>query len=389
MKQEELYYGIEKIPHHQAESLGLGRVHQKEELKKNTYDIITDKIIELIESENDFPWRIPWTNNSQGDPNMPMNYSSKKNYSGINVFWLSILMALRNVQCPYFMTFNQMEAAKGTIKKGSKAYQVIYYCNDFYRSIIDNKTISKTKYDNLSDAQKATYSPSWTLKTYNVFNATDIENVDFDELWKAEKLPDSRQIENCENIIESMPNRPQLGYGGNKAFYRHGGEFDLVQMPSMEYFDKEQEYYSTFFHELVHSTGHPQRLERVKGKRFGDEIYALEELIAEMGAAYLCGQSGVLYFTINNTVAYLKSWKRGVTEMLKSDNKAIFGAASNAQRAADYILGKSDPLIYAKFNQNAIKVSIVQPAEGKADLNLIKIKIRQRQGLALLELINS
>lgn len=390
--QEELFYGIEKIPSHEVERLGLGRMNKAEpkpvEDKKSVYEQITNEIIQLIENTEDLPWRMPWTNNQEGSPNFPLNYSSKKNYSGINLFVLGMLMGFRKKECPYFMTFKQIEEAKGNLNKGSKGFPVIYYDNSLYRHLYTSKTITKSKYNELSAAEKMNYDTSWTLKKYYVFNLEDVEGIEIDELWKAEPLSDPRQIENCESVIEAMPCRPKIKFGGQQAFFMPSQ--DLVQMPLMQNFEVAQQYYSVFFHELVHSTGTKNRLSRDKeGNSFGNEGYALEELVAELGASFLCGHTGILYHTINNSAAYIKSWKSRVTEFLKDNNKGIFKAASESQRAADYMLGKADPSVYAKFisNDDASDRITKRPKPESPGQSLFKIKIRQRQAKAKLLLM--
>jgi antirestriction protein ArdC len=393
---QELLYGIEKISPEEVERLGLGKVGKvglKAETYQNPYDKITNEIIALIESSEDLPWRIPWTTNTAGDPNFPFNYASKRYYSGVNLFVLAMFMIFRKKRCPYFMTFKQIEELKGSIKKGSKGFPVMFYTNDLYRSLEDNKTIGKAKYDALPEGQKVMYEPSWTIKSYNVFNLEDVENITFDNIWEETPLPEERKIANCERVIESMPNRPKIQILGSEAFYSPAA--DMVVMPNLKFFEKEQQYYSTFYHELIHSTGSANRLERKMGTTFGNEDYAFEELIAELGASYLCGETGILYFTIKNSAAYLKSWKKRVSDLLKENNKAIFKGAAQAQRAVDYILGKADPAIYSKFKKiELVEKTIKKPKpetpgrknedEPRKDLSIIAIKIRQRQALSKL-----
>lgn len=390
---EPLIYGVERISYEEAvlrgyiESNSLGKMPDGS--AKSTYDYITEKVIKLIESSDNLPWRKPWELNSLGEPQMPTNYANKSNYRGFNVFFLHWQMTFRGHSCPYFLTFKQVEAAKGRVKKGASAYNVIFYTNDLYRHITTKKTITKKVFDDLSVEQQSQYTPSWTLKGYNVFNAEEIEGIEFDELWKTTVLPDNRQIENCEAIIQNMPNRPKLGFGGDRAYYSPSG--DNVQMPQIKFFKKEQEYYSTFYHELIHSTGYEQRLKRDFSGKFGSEKYAFEELIAEMGACYLCGESGILYYTIKNSGAYFQSWKKSVVQELREDNKAIFKAAAEAQRAADYILGLSDPEIYKKFSPQGPAERPSKPISETPTVNnatALKIKIRQRQAKAKLNLLN-
>ena len=125
---------------------------------------------------------------------------------------------------------------------------------------------------------------------------------------------------------------PELKYGGNRAFFRPSA--DLVQMPKIEQFSYVQAYYTTFFHELIHSSGSKKRLDRVMGKSFGDKDYAFEELIAELGSAFICGTIGLESKPREDHAQYLASWLRE----LKNDNKFIIQAASKAQKAADYAL---------------------------------------------------
>ncbi|MFC0181436.1 zincin-like metallopeptidase domain-containing protein [Pseudarcicella hirudinis] len=209
------------------------------------------------------------------------------------------------------------------------------------------KTITAIKYKELSNSEKANYQQSFTLKVYNIFNANDIEGIKFDEKWKGVAVSKKEQIANCEKIYTKMPNKPQLHFGGDRAYYTPN--FDSVQMPNITDFKIPQEYYSTLFHELVHSTGNSERLNRKFGKGMNDPQYAFEELIAELGASYLCGHTKIDYFTLNNSAAYIKNWKKSVVEELRANNKAIFKAASDAQKSCDYILGKLDKEIYRKF----------------------------------------
>jgi antirestriction protein ArdC len=145
--------------------------------------------------------------------------------------------------------------------------------------------------------------------------------------------------EECERIVSGMPNRPAVEQS-DKAWYAPGR--DVVGMPSIGLFRSSEEYYSTFFHELTHSTGHKSRVGREgfeSVQSFGSESYSKEELVAEVGAAMLCGVTGIENRTIENSAAYLRTW----IDRLKSDARLIVTAASAAQRAADYILGKQTP----------------------------------------------
>ena len=144
-----------------------------------------------------------------------------------------------------------------------------------------------------------------------------------------------QQIEACEQIVASMPQRPAIQNGEARAYYRPGT--DTVNMPERRLFAKAEHYYSVLFHELTHSTGHASRLDRVTLRdllAFGDTNYSKEELCAEMGAAYLCGIAGIENETVNNSAAYIQGW----LSKLRNDKKLLVQAAAQAQRAADFIL---------------------------------------------------
>src|SRR5690606_5012741 len=128
---------------------------------------------------------------------------------------------------------------------------------------------------------------------------------------------------------------------------------DVVVMPKLEQFDNPQEFYSTLFHELVHSTGAKHRLNRDMTGRYGSKPYAFEELIAELGASFLCGWSGILYFTLKNSAAYIRGWSKRLVENMTKDPKFFVQAASKAQQAADYILNlkENDELTKAEATQ--------------------------------------
>jgi len=183
------------------------------------------------------------------------------------------------------------------------------------------------------------------LKYFRVFNLEQTENIEPDKLPKDSQpiddddLLDFDPIEACENIVDHMPSRPELEHSReSRAYYKPLS--DLVHMPDKELFTSESDYYSTLFHELTHSTGHENRLNRKEiGKHaaFGSKDYGAEELTAEMGAAMLCGMSGIEQGTIENSAAYIDGWRKTI----KADKKIVVIAASRAQKAADYILGEN------------------------------------------------
>src|SRR5262249_423924 len=178
------------------------------------------------------------------------------------------------------------------------------------------------------------------LRYYSVFNVAQCEGIEAHVPTLPGASPRAHKpIEAAERIVANMPKRPEIRQGLEKAFYSPSGDF--VGMPAPEQFRSGEDYYSVLFHELTHSTGHESRLARkgVSGtdgqwSAFGSNPYAKEELVAEMGAAFLCGQAGVVEGTLDNSGAYMAGWLSRV----KDDPKLVVQAAAQAQKAADYIL---------------------------------------------------
>jgi antirestriction protein ArdC len=177
------------------------------------------------------------------------------------------------------------------------------------------------------------------LRYYSVFNVAQCDGVTAPAIEGTDRA--HSPIETAEQIVAAMPKRPEIRHGLDRAFYSPA--VDSVGMPSPERFETPENYYSVLFHELTHSTGHESRLNRkgVSGSEsagFGSQSYSKEELVAEMGAAFLCGRAGIVERTIDNSAAYVASW----LERLKDDARLIVLAAAQAQKAADFILGASE-----------------------------------------------
>jgi antirestriction protein ArdC len=275
----------------------------------NVYEIITERIINQLEA-GVTPWRKPWKTE------MPMNLVSGKPYRGINPF----LLAPLGYGSRYFLTYRQAEKLGGNVRKGEKS-SIVTFWNIGQEKIIKSADGSERK------------SKPILLRYYNVFNVEQCDGLDDLGLGKVPaRVPD---IDQCERIIANMPNRPAMAQLA-QASYRPST--DTVSMPSRTAFDSSEAFYSTLFHELTHSTGHASRVGRdgiEKVELFGSESYSKEELIAELGAAMLCGITGIEPATIQNSASYLQSW----IKVLKGDAKLIVQAASAAQKASDYILG--------------------------------------------------
>ena len=294
--------------------------------KIDLYQLVTDKIMALLE-KGVAPWRQTWS--SYG---LARNYVSGKTYNGIN----KILLNNTIHPIPYFLSFKQAKALNGTIKKGAKG-EMVFYFNIFYKDA-NNKTISEEQAKALKAAGQD-FKKLSTLRYFHVFNVADIEGIEF-KIPEVE-LKENEQIERCESIIKDMPNRPEIQFNNaNEAYYN--ALQDYINMPDIKQFTSSAEYYTTLFHEAIHSTGHKDRLSRkgiIEPNKFGSIPYSQEELIAEMGAAFLSAEAGINYSEIvENNAAYLQGW----LNKLKEDKRFIFETAGRAQQAARYILGNNE-----------------------------------------------
>ena len=293
-------------------------------MKKENFDIyqtVTNRIIEQLE-KGVIPWRKPWTGAGPA-----YNRVSGKYYSLTN----QILLPERGE----WATFKQWTEAGGHVKKGEKSSMCIFW-----------KLYEKKKKDAGED-EKPEYLP--VLRYYNVFHISQVEGV---EAKKEDGQP--HRIEGIELLHDKGADAIIADYlhrGGlemkeklcDRAFY--DPNTDTVTVPEKAQFENQNEWYSTAFHELTHSTGHPDRLNRLeKGAKFGSPAYSKEELTAEIGAAALmnfCGLEQVE--TFNNTAAYIDSWLK----VLRQDKKAIVSAASRAEKAMKFILGVQDQEVRA------------------------------------------
>lgn len=268
---------------------------------------ITDRIIEDL-NKGVLPWSRPWAVKT------PMNFANKKAYRGINVLVLMDEAARRDYKSNFWLTYKQATDLGGKIRPGEHGVHVVF--NQPFTKETENKDGEKKQ------------RKLWFMRYYTVFNISQTEGLDekiIEELndpAKAEEIPDANQV--------IKDTGAKITFGGDKACYMP--TLDEILMPPQPKFTSTIGYYATMFHELVHWTGHDSRLEREIMNQFGSEKYAEEELVAEMGAAFICGALGMPYET--NHAAYVKSWLK----VLKDDKRAIFTAAGKAQKAMDLIL---------------------------------------------------
>jgi antirestriction protein ArdC len=283
----------------------------------NVYEVINSRIEELLKNQV-IPWHRPW--NAQS--NLPKNLISKKPYSGINVF----MLACSEFSSPYWMTFKQCQDKGGHVLKGSKSTPVIFW------KWLDRK-------DAPTEGDSSTSGKIPMLRFYSVFNIEQTEGITPTPAEETHNIFDP--ITKAEEIIAGMPLLPEIKYGGNKAYY--SPTLDYIQLPHLHTFDSAEEAACCKFHEAVHSTGHVNRLGRkgvTETSYFGSHEYSKEELVAEMGAAFLCGHAGIEN-TIENSAAYIQGWLKA----LKNDKTLLISAASLAQKASDYILNVKPDVI--------------------------------------------
>lgn len=295
------------------------------ESRIDPYQSVTNLIVEHLE-RGVVPWRCPW----QREVGIPRNFHTGKTYNGINV----LLLGLRHLPSPYWLTFRQAQERGGHVRKGERGSHVI--------KVGESKSSSSSQ-DEGSDDPAQPHRKRLFLREYTVFNATQIEGIDFPPVNSIPHLPVSERIEAAEQIVAEMRNPPSIHEGvRTMACYRL--HTDTVQMPSFGSFDSAEAYYLTLFHELIHATGHPDRLNReslIKHDGFGGKVYSQEELVAEMGAAFLGMETHIVSDSHEQSAAYLQSWLDVLR--VKEHKRWIILAASQASKAASFILNRATP----------------------------------------------
>ena len=285
------------------------------------YEQVTNRIINQLE-QGVVPWKSPYFSKV----GFPRNFSTGKAYQGINVF----LLGSHRFTSPYFLTFIQARELGGHVRKRERGSLVVKY------GTYNKQGEEPQEGDEEAETRRF-------LKGYTVFHASQIEGIEFPKPENLPELSITEKTERARAIVAGMPNPPAFHEGSAIPCYRPGS--DSVHMPERHFFDSEEGYYSTLFHELAHATGAANRLARpslMENKGIhadGDtarQVYAEEELVAEMGAAFLNAHAGIMEDELSNSAAYLQSW---INALKSKDAKSwIIRAASQAQKAANYIL---------------------------------------------------
>ena len=286
---------------------------------RDVYSRITNKIITDLE-QGVRPWMRPWNaGHAAGRITRPLRHNGVP-YKGINVVMLWSASVAKGYACPLWLTFKQALDLGGHVKKGETGELVVY---------ADRITRTETN-DRGEDVEREIPF----LKGYTVFNAEQCDGLPAHYTAKVEP-PALTPLQRCEAADRFFAaTGADIRHGGTRAYYAPNP--DYVQMPPFETFKDAESYAATLAHELTHWTKHDTRLARDFGRqRHGDEGYAREELVAELGSAFLCADLGITPEVREDHAAYIASW----LEVLKGDKRFVFTAAGHAQRAADYLHG--------------------------------------------------
>lgn len=289
--------------------------------RANLYDEVTTRIIGELEAGR-FPWVQPWgaTPGAGGvSPGLPRNALTARPYSGINVLILWGAVIQHGYPLQSWLTFRQALDAGGSVKRGERGTTIVYA--DRFIPEAEKARAAQTG----DDAKAVPF-----LKRFTVFNVAQCQGLRPGLAPDPPPLPEREILPAAEEVIAASG--VDFRIGGNRAFYVPAHDF--VQVPPQPAFFEPINYYRTCLHELTHATGHPSRLGRKLATSFGSKDYAREELVAEMGSAFLCAALGITP-TVRHA-DYLASW----LDVLHEDNRAIFRAAGQASKAADWLLAR-------------------------------------------------
>ncbi|MEN3313732.1 MAG: hypothetical protein V7645_3061 [Actinomycetota bacterium] len=265
------------------------------------YEVITDRIVALLE-QGCVPWRRPWVAGA------PRSLTSGKPYRGIN----ALMLSCQPYWSPWWLTFSEAVRRGGYVRRGEKGVPVLFFARR-------------------DDEDEDSKRPRMIVRYSTVFNVSQVDGV------SAPSTTDFRPLPSCEMVAERYTNGPVVQHRDPRAYYSPSA--DLVNVPDRRLFKSLEHYYGTLWHELMHSTGAQHRLARpgvTSGAVFGSHEYSFEELVAEIGSAFLAGEAGIGPALIEDSAAYVAGW----LERLKDDRRLVVGAAAAAQRGVDVILGR-------------------------------------------------
>lgn len=269
---------------------------------KSTYQRITEQVIKAIEAGDVLPWRKPWA------VRRPCNAVTNRPYRGIN----RLMLSMSEFSDHRWLTFNQAKSLGGSVAKGERGSTVMLW------SDVEDETTGRERL----------ICRAFTVFNFEQCNGLDLPNGSVGQSQAC-------GLEAAERIVAGYKGCPELHFGTEQAAYYPVR--DAVVVPHMRDFETPEAFYCTLYHELVHSTSHPSRLGRISleaGIMFGSEEYSREEILAEIGSAFLASEA--LIENLSPTTSYINSW---LTKALNSDSSLIIKAASGAQKAVDWILG--------------------------------------------------
>jgi antirestriction protein ArdC len=287
------------------------------------YQSVTDKILEALEA-GVAPWRNPLIKQPS---TLPISLATGRPYRGINIFLLAMRPWAEGYPSGYWLTYRQCQAVGGQVKPGEKSSIVVFW--KLIKRDEPERDIPVLRYFRVFNAAQCQGLPDNLIPT--PAPGSSLGNVPGDNPREA-FVP----IDAAARILDGYPPAWAIRVVGPQPCYRP--LHDQLMMPEPERFVSDEAWYGTYFHELIHATGHSSRLDRgldVKLSPFGSADYGKEELIAEMGAAFLCAHAGIEPVTLENSAAYLDGW----IKTIKASPKLVIHAAGAAQRAADLILG--------------------------------------------------
>lgn len=287
-------------------------------MAQDIYQTVTDSIVAMIE-RGAGSWKMPWhAVHGEGDGSiaMPRNVTGRA-YRGVNVPLLWAASQMAGYVSPMWGTYKQWQERGAQVRKGERSTLIV-----FWKRI---ETAASESEDETEEGGKT----RMIARGYAVFNLAQVDGYAPAKDKVAEPVSEAARIDAAERFFANVG--AVVRHGGNRAFYAPGS--DHIQMPEFRQFDEPGAYYATLAHEHVHWTGAEKRCAREFGKRFGDGAYAFEELVAELGAAFVCADLGLSNEPRPDHAAYIASWLR----VLKADKRAIFTAASKAQAAADFL----------------------------------------------------
>ena len=289
------------------------------------YAEVTNQIIAALEAGTT-PWACPW--DREHGSLMPANLTTSRRYRGINVLLLNLRQIAAGYPTNRWLTFQQAHSLGAHVRRGESGTRIVFF------KLLERDDVPGAAPDGITAGrfQAANDEPSRKviplLRSFTVFNEAQVEGLPAHLTWPTAPQPEGDTHAAAEALLSRSG--AVIQHGGNRAFY--SPSLDLIQMPPVEFFVNFERYYSTALHELTHWTGHPGRCSRALANRQHIEAYAFEELVAEMGSAFLsshCGLQGQLHHA-----SYIASW----LQALRNDKRLVFSAASLAQKAMDFLV---------------------------------------------------